>query len=169
MQWWQLNSLVKRSETWLVLASYPQIFTSSYPSYLWHTASVANQCCRGMCSFQPGPSRPLSQCLVDLCLLSLFSHVGLFATLWTVACQAPQSLGFSRQEYWSCHALFQVIFPTQGWTHISCIAGRFFTDWATREALLCGQWCLKVLLFNPASYSPLNSSANSLGFFKRFS
>ena len=23
------------------------------------------------------------------------------ATLWTVACQAPQSMGFSRQEYWS--------------------------------------------------------------------
>ena len=31
------------------------------------------------------------------------SHVGrvrLFATLWTVACQAPLSMGFSRQEYW---------------------------------------------------------------------
>ena len=25
----------------------------------------------------------------------------LFATLWTVACQAPLSMGFSRQEYWS--------------------------------------------------------------------
>ena len=24
-----------------------------------------------------------------------------FATLWTVACQAPPSAGFSRQEYWS--------------------------------------------------------------------
>ena len=29
-----------------------------------------------------------------------FSHVGLFATLWTVAHQAPQSMGFSRQEFW---------------------------------------------------------------------
>ena len=29
------------------------------------------------------------------------SHIGLFATLWTVPCQAPQSLGFSRQDYWS--------------------------------------------------------------------
>ena len=34
-------------------------------------------------------------------MLSRFSHVGLFATLWTVACQAPLSMGFSRQEYWS--------------------------------------------------------------------
>ena len=29
------------------------------------------------------------------------SHVRLFATLWTVALQAPLSLGFFRQEYWS--------------------------------------------------------------------
>ena len=29
------------------------------------------------------------------------SPVGLFATPWTVAYQAPPSMGFSRQEYWS--------------------------------------------------------------------
>ena len=29
------------------------------------------------------------------------SHVQLFATPWTVAHQAPLSVGFSRQEYWS--------------------------------------------------------------------
>ena len=34
-------------------------------------------------------------------MLGRFSHVWLFATLWTVACQAPLSMGFSRQEYWS--------------------------------------------------------------------
>ena len=34
-------------------------------------------------------------------VLSHFSPVRLFATLWTVACQAPLSMGFSRQEYWS--------------------------------------------------------------------
>ena len=36
-----------------------------------------------------------------LCVLSHFSCVRLFVTLWTVACQAPLSVGFSRQEYWS--------------------------------------------------------------------
>ena len=29
------------------------------------------------------------------------SCVQLFATPWTVACQTPPSMGFSRQEYWS--------------------------------------------------------------------
>ena len=31
----------------------------------------------------------------------LLSHVQLFATAWNVACQAPLSMGFPRQEYWS--------------------------------------------------------------------
>ena len=34
-------------------------------------------------------------------VLSHFSHGALFATLWTVSCQVPQSMGFFRQEYWS--------------------------------------------------------------------
>ena len=34
-------------------------------------------------------------------MLIHFSCVWLFVTLWTVACQAPLSIGFSRQEYWS--------------------------------------------------------------------
>ena len=34
-------------------------------------------------------------------MLSRFSRVQLFATLWTVARQVPLSMGFSRQEYWS--------------------------------------------------------------------
>ena len=41
---------------------------------------------------------PFSCCA---CVLSHFSHVWLFATLWTVAHQAALSMGFSRQEYYS--------------------------------------------------------------------
>ena len=37
------------------------------------------------------------------------SHVRLFVTSWTVAYQAPLSMGFSRQEYWS-----GVPFPSPG-------------------------------------------------------
>ena len=36
------------------------------------------------------------------------SRVQLLATPWTAAYQAPPSMGFSRQEYWSgCHCLLQ--------------------------------------------------------------
>ena len=33
--------------------------------------------------------------------VKLLNRVQLFATLWTVAYQAPPSMGSSRQEYWS--------------------------------------------------------------------
>ena len=42
-------------------------------------------------------------------VLSHFSRVQLFLTLWTVTSQAPLSMGFSRQEYWS-----GMPFPTAG-------------------------------------------------------
>ena len=45
----------------------------------------------------------------------LLSRIWLFATPWTVACLAPLSMEFSRQEYWNgWHYLLQGIFPTQG-------------------------------------------------------
>ena len=45
-------------------------------------------------------------------------------------------MGFSRQEYWSglpCPPLGESSQP-RDWTWVFCTAGRFFTDWATREA-----------------------------------
>ena len=36
-----------------------------------------------------------------MCVLYVLSHVQLFATPWTIARQAPLSMGFSRQECWS--------------------------------------------------------------------
>ena len=47
--------------------------------------------------------------IVGVCVLSCFSRVQLFATLWTVACQAPLSMGFSRQKY--CNGQ---LFPLSG-------------------------------------------------------
>ena len=44
------------------------------------------------------------------CVLSHFSCI-LFFTLWTVVCQAPLSMGFPREEYWSgYHFLLEGIF-----------------------------------------------------------
>ena len=43
---------------------------------------------------------PVSTMRSKTLLLSHFSHVWLFETLWTVVCQAPLSMAFSRQEYW---------------------------------------------------------------------
>ena len=43
----------------------------------------------------------LSYLPLSLCMLS---NVGLFVTLGTIACQAPLSLGFFKQEQWSALA-----------------------------------------------------------------
>ena len=43
----------------------------------------------------------MSLSLVGLHDLGCFSHVQLCATPWTAACQAPPTMGFSMQEYWS--------------------------------------------------------------------
>ena len=42
------------------------------------------------------------------------------------------------------HSLLQGIFPTQGSNPVSCIAGGFFTVWATREAQLSYQGSIQV-------------------------
>ena len=39
--------------------------------------------------------------VLTACMLIRFSCVQLFATPWTVAHQAPLSMGFSQQQYWS--------------------------------------------------------------------
>jgi len=45
----------------------------------------------------------------------VLSCVGLSVNLWTLVCQAPQSMGFSWQDSGlGCHFLLQGIFPTQG-------------------------------------------------------
>ena len=58
-----------------------------------------------------------------LLLLRHFSHVQLPMTLWAIAHQAPLSMGFFRQEYWSgLYALLQGIFLTQGLKqHFLCL------------------------------------------------
>ena len=74
---------------------------------------------------------------VSVCTLS---HVQLFATLWTVACQAPLSMAFSRQ-YWR-----GLPFPTSGDPPIpgiepkclaspAILAGRFFTTVPPRKPI----------------------------------
>ena len=73
------------------------------------------------------------------CVLSHFSCVQPFVTLWTVACQAPLSMEFSRQKYWSglpCPPPGDLPDPgiEPGPLVSPAVAGRFFTTAATREA-----------------------------------
>ena len=76
-----------------------------------------------------------------LLLLSFFSRVRLWATLWTAAHQAPPSTGFSRQEYWSMLPFpspFGQVGSKKGTTHVvvwslSCVwlCNPMQTKWKT--------------------------------------
>ena len=71
-------------------------------------------------------------------MLIRFSHVLLFVTPWTVDHQAPLSMGFYRQEYWSrlpCPSPEDL--PSPEIEPISpALAERFFTTSATWQALI---------------------------------
>ena len=86
--------------------------------------------------------------ICGVCMLSHFSCVQLFVTLWTVACQDALSTEFSRQEYWS-----GLPYPPPGdlpdpgiepiFLTSPALAGGFFTTSATWEAHISGSFPLK--------------------------
>ena len=94
-------------------------------------------------------------------------------TTGTVACQAPLSMGFfffffhgilqARILEWVAISFSRGSSWPRKWTQISCSAGRFFTDWATRET---PKWQLlsHVDSLQPQGlYSPWNSPGQNTG------
>ena len=83
------------------------------------------------------------------CMLSHFSRVQLFATLWTIPYLAPLSKGFSRQEYWSrlpCSPLLD--HPNAGIKPMSPVAPSLQTN----SLPLNHQGSLKVYLLHNSIY-----------------
>ena len=69
-------------------------------------------------------------------VLSCFSHVWLFATLWTVGRQAPLSIGIlqARILEWVAMPSSKESSQPRNRIQVSHTAGGFFTSWTTREA-----------------------------------
>ena len=85
-------------------------------------------------------------------------------TLWTVAHQAPPSMGFSRQEYWS-----RLLSPPPGdlpdpgikpaSLMSSAVAGESFTTSATWEVLINVQ----LVIISDGTVWPLKNRGHQLG------
>ena len=95
----------------------------------------------GVKSLSHWTTREVPQLLCVCVCVCLFSCVRLFVTPWTVACQAPLSMAFFRQEYWSglpCPPPW--VLPDLGieppFLMSHTLAGRFFTTSAPRGAPL---------------------------------
>ena len=89
---------------------------------------------------------------IFVCVLSLLSCVRLFAAPWTIACQAPLSMGFSRPEHWS-----ELPFPSPGdlsdrgiqpaFLMSPALAGGFFMTSVTWEAPnFCITKCIYIII-----------------------
>ena len=107
----------------------------------------------------------------------MLSHVQLFVTLWTGTCQAPLSMGFSRQEYWNGlpFPFSAGSSPSRDRTQVSYVAGRFFIIWATIMNYLCAgsvtQLCLILQLQGLQSTSllcPEDYSGKNTGILLQF-
>ena len=101
---WLTYRFLRRQVRWSGIPISLRVFHS----WLWSTVkgfSIANE-------------TEIDVFLEFSCFLKLshsLSRVWLFAILWTVAHQAPPSMGFSRQEYWSGLPFSSPgVFPTQG-------------------------------------------------------
>ena len=111
--------------------------------------------------------------LIYACTLSPFSYVQLFATLWTVAHQAPLFMGFSRQEYWSGlpgPSPWDLTNPGIEPASLMspALAGRFFTTSTIWEAHLIWSEYLEYpwrCLYWPWSLSSPNNNYPSIHFY----
>ena len=106
---------------------------------------------------------PIKSSCVCVWVLSHFSHVQLFATLWPVVCQASLTMGFSRQQYWTrfpCSPPGDL--PDPGiYLHLL-----YLLHWQAGSLLLGTpgkphdetRWCIKKQIHHFADKSPDNQS-----------
>ena len=125
----QYGSVKSRS----IISSHIWVFTPNNWSGSRRDTCTPQVDCSGI---QNSQDREATQVSTESEVKSL-SHVRLFVTPWTVAHQAPPSMGFSRQEYWNGLSFPSLgDLPTQGLNpglpHCRQMQAQML--WATREA-----------------------------------
>ena len=117
-EWWPQTKVWKWSwgQRWYWFFSYPKFLESAAAAKSLQSYSTL---CGRIDGSPPGSSvsgilqaRILEWVAISFssaCMLAKPLQSWLYATLWTAAHQAPLSMGFSRQEYWS-----RLPFPLQG-------------------------------------------------------
>ena len=125
-------SFLKYASTWIPNTSGPGISHKG----LWSKLNTMQKLILRMDRVENLIFHSLMWTHIDSVAAVSFSCVRLFATPWTVAHQAPLSMGILQARI-----LERVAMPSsrgssqpRDWTQVSRIAGGFFTSWATREA-----------------------------------
>ena len=99
------------------------------------------------------------------------SRIRLLATPWTVACQAPPSMGFSRQEYWSGVPLPSLCTSRVGSKTMNRNCSGYVSTWIQRTVISTrsknklsstvpspelskkGLWTLEITVRNPMNFA----------------
>ena len=136
---------------WSILENVPFTLEKVYSSaFGWNVLKISMRSILSNVSFKTCVSL-LIFCFDDLSIgvsgvfkkvkVKSLSHVRLFATPWTVAYQAPLSMGFSRQECWEWVAISFSRGSSQprDRTRVSCIVGRRFYHLSHQGSLLSGR------------------------------
>ena len=92
------------------------------------------------------------------CLPCHFSRVWLFVPLWTIAHQAPLSVGFSRQEYWSGG----LPWGSSGWESASHCRGRWLYPWSQRVPRAAERLCPCAVATKPVLWGPRATRAEPM-------
>ena len=127
--------------TWVIAQTLQELFALGQVICILNLDFLSSAYLPGFCEVSCEMPATVLGSLCCVCgVLSHFSHVQLFTTLWTVGCQAPLSMGFSRQEYWSgfpCPSPENSPDPgIEPVSHISpALAGGFFTTSITGKPL----------------------------------
>ena len=137
--WWSHYDMLHSCNVCLEDAFYTQFFYHQLPRKTRKPSHLANSCLNNVNVFG-------AACVVSCC-----SCIWLLANVWTVAHQAPLSMGFSRQEYWSgLPGPPPGYLPDPGIEYASLtspeLADRFFTTSATWEAGVIQIWCCRMVL-----------------------
>ena len=99
---WMKDSLNSIGLFYSFLAIFWRVWEETCPETIFKSFTHMISCNPIIILLSPTPLLPLSSSLSSLthvCMLSCFSHIQLFSTLWTITSQAPLSKGFSRQGY----------------------------------------------------------------------
>ena len=126
------NSLQSHGHTRLPCPSLsPGVYSDSCPLMQWCHPTIpltVTPCPPALNPSQhQGPLQGVSSVYQVVCAES-FSHVQLFATPRTAACQAPLSMGFSRQE-WVSMPSSRASSPPKDQTQVSCTTSQVLPLW----------------------------------------
>ena len=134
-------SAVQQSESVIVVQLLSHVLLFKTPWTAAHQASLSfttlQSLLKLMCIESVMPSNHLVLCHLLLSYTCVYGGLSAkscltLATPWTVACHVPLSMEFSRQDYlkWVTVSFSRGSSWPRNQTWVSCIAGRFFTDWS---------------------------------------